>query len=49
MYYTTKGRGCVDNSVKDAGKLTRSKSLVLILRSKDNGFITFTPLNMLQP
>ena len=48
MYYTTKDKGCVDNCVKDAEKLIRSKSLVLILRSKDNGFITFT-LNTLQP
>lgn len=48
MYHTTAAARCVVNSVKATEKLIRSKSLVLILRSKDNRFITFT-INTLQP
>jgi len=48
MYNTAVSVLYVSNYVKGTGKLLKNNSLVLILRKKDIGFITFT-FNMLQP
>lgn len=48
MYYTATGSIRVSWYVKGTEKLLKNKSLVLILRQKENCFITFT-FNTLQP
>jgi hypothetical protein len=48
MYNTAKGAKSMYYCVKATGKLMKNNALVLILRNKDNCFITFT-FNTLQP